>query len=92
MNNKPVESGDELPDAVEMNKTVDISDPTNVRSNTTMEMDIDTDLDNNNNTSSSKMGKPSALFNRKSSASFSCYTFPSPPTLSSAAAAHRDLY
>lgn len=91
MNNKPVESGDELPDAVEMNKTVDISDPTNVRSNTTMEMDIDTDLDNNNNTSSSKMGKP-ALFNRKSSASFSCYTFPSPPTLSSSAAAHRDLY
>lgn len=55
VNNKPVESGDELPDAV-MNKTLDISDPTNVRSNTTMEMDIDTDLDNNNNTSSSKMG------------------------------------
>lgn len=50
--NKPVESGDELPDAIEMNKTLDIADPAQVR------MDIDdTELDNNNNTSSSKMGK-----------------------------------
>lgn len=49
VNKSVVESGDELPDAVEMNKTLD--------RNHTTEMDIDdTELDNNNNTSSSKMG------------------------------------
>lgn len=56
MNNKPVESGDE-PEAMEMNKTLDITDPTMIRPSNTVEMDIETDLLDNNNNSSNKMGK-----------------------------------
>lgn len=58
---KSIESGKELIEAMEMNKTLDIDETVvgnrdNDYNNAAIEMDVETDLDNNNN-SNNKLGE-----------------------------------